>query len=219
MAYDGEVRSKEAAMRFAPAVVLALVFASQAPAEDAVPKPMMVSEAKLPEGFPQPGPVGEVIVKNYPAHRLARVRSTGRGSDGAFMKLFRHIERHEIAMTAPVEMELATDDDRTSATATSMAFLYGSSDLGNPGADPADPAVTVEDVPATTVVSLGVRGSYNENRLATFVPKLETWLSEHPEWVAAGPPRTMAYNSPFVPGILKYAEVQIPVAPAPKPAQ
>jgi hypothetical protein len=199
--------------------VTALVFtlASTSLAEDAVRKPMMISEAKLPAGFPGPGPVGDVIVKTYPAHRLARVRSTGRGGDGSFMKLFRHIERNEIAMTAPVEMEMATDDrGRAEADTTSMAFLYGSPETGTAGPDPADPDVLVEDVPELTVVSLGVRGSYQEKRFVEFNGKLEAWLAEHPEWVAAGPPRTLAYNSPFVPGMLKYAEVQIPIAAAPK---
>ena len=91
----------------------AIMFALVSPAafaEDAVRKPMMISEAKLPEGFPGPGPVGEVITKTYPAHRLARVRSGDRGNDGSFMKLFRHIERNEIAMTAPGEMEMAAAD-------------------------------------------------------------------------------------------------------------
>lgn len=41
------------------------------------------------------------------------------------------------------------------------------------------------------------------------------WLTEHPEWTAAGPPRSLAYNSPFVPGFVKYSEVQIPVARRP----
>ncbi|MBM4010312.1 MAG: ABC transporter substrate-binding protein [Planctomycetes bacterium] len=202
-------------MRVAAAAVLTLTLVSTAVAEDAVRKPMMISEAKLPAGFPAPGPVGEVLTKTYPAHRLARVRSGG-GGDGSFMKLFRHIERNEIAMTAPVEMEMAVADGAGTAAGTvSMAFLYGSPDTGTPGPDPADPNVVVEDVPETTVVSLGVRGSYREDRFTEFTGKLEAWLAGHPEWVAAGPPRTLAYNSPFVPGMLKYAEVQIPIAPAP----
>jgi hypothetical protein len=205
-------------MRIAIALAaLPLGLASIAIAEDAVRRPMMISEAKLPAGFPGPGPVGEVVVKTYPAHRLARVRSGGddRGNDGSFMKLFRHIERHEIAMTAPVEMEMAVADSGGAAPRTaSMAFLYGSAETGTPGPDPADPTVVVEDVPETTVVSLGVRGSYREARFAEFTAKLQDWLEKHPEWVAAGPPRTLAYNSPFVPGLLKYAEVQLPIAPA-----
>jgi len=196
-------------------MVLILVFASPLVAEDAVRKPMMISEAKLPAGFPAPGPVGEVITKTYPPHRLARVRSGGRGTDGSFMALFRHIERNEIAMTAPVEMEMGVADDKTAHLRTaSMAFLYGSADVGTPGPDPTDPNVVVEDVPEVTVVSLGVRGSYSEDRFAEFAGKLEAWLVEHPQWVAAGPPRMLAYNSPFVPGMLKYAEVQVPIARA-----
>jgi hypothetical protein len=203
-------------MRWIAAFTVMTAIFSTSFAEDAVRKPMMISEAKLPEGFPGPGPVGEVITKTYPAHRLARVRSGDRGNDGSFMKLFRHIERNEIAMTAPVEMEMAVGDGgATMPKSTSMAFLYGSADTGTPGPDPTDPNVVVEDIPEITVVSLGVRGSYREERFAEFTGKLEAWLAEHPEWVVSGPPRTLAYNSPFVPGVLKYAEVQIPIAPAP----
>jgi hypothetical protein len=39
------------------------------------------------------------------------------------------------------------------------------------------------------------------------------WLKEHPEWKAAGDLRTLAYNSPFVPGLMKYSEAQIPIEP------
>jgi hypothetical protein len=65
---------------------------------------MIISEATLPEGFPPPGPVGTAVVKTYPAHRLARTMAARDGDDRMFMKLFRHIERHDIAMTAPVTM-------------------------------------------------------------------------------------------------------------------
>ena len=43
-------------------------------------RPFMFKEAKLPAGFPAPGPVGEIIVKEYPhtgwrAFREVRVES------------------------------------------------------------------------------------------------------------------------------------------------
>ena len=84
----------------------------------------------------------------------------------------------KIAMTAPVEMELTPPRDGA-AESTSMAFLYGSAGTGTPGPDPDDPSVVVEDVPELTVVSLGVRGSYREERFAEFVGTLEAWLAEH----------------------------------------
>jgi hypothetical protein len=179
-------------------------------ADETPPKPLVIGEAKLPAGFPPPGPVGQVIKKTYPAHRLARTRSDSGRDDGMFMRLFRHIERNDIAMTAPVEMTLRgpADDGRA------MAFLYSRQDIGTPGPDPADAAVVVEEVPETMVASLGVRGGYGERTFAGGLEKLRAWLAEHPEWREAGPPRALAYNSPFVPGILKYAEVQVPIAPA-----
>ncbi len=173
-------------------------------------RPWMVSEARLPEGFPGPGPVDQVTVKSYPAYRLARVRAAG-GGNGMFMQLFRHIERNEIAMTAPVEMSWQTAAGKDPVA---MAFLYSKPSLGAAGADPDDTRVVVEDIPALTVVSIGLRGSYEKSTLDRGAKRLEAWLKEHPEWKAAGDLRTLAYNSPFVPGFAKYSETQLPIEPA-----
>ena len=192
--------------------------------EDDVKRPLMVSEAALPEGFPPPGPVNAVIVKTYPAHRLARA-TQGKAADGMFMKLFRHIERNKISMTAPVVMDWPGGELPDAAPPRqpagrggqpeAMAFLYGKASIGAAGADPDDPAVVVEDVPETTVVSIGLRGGYDEATLDRGVEKLQAFLAEHPEWTPAGPPRSLAYNSPFVPSFAKYSEAQIPVVPTP----
>ncbi len=169
-------------------------------------RPWMVSEASLPAGFPGPGPAGEVIVKTYPSHRLAR--TAGQGANGGFMRLFRHIDRNDISMTAPVVM--GWGDKRTPET---MAFLYGKPSLGTVGPDSADPLVVVEDAPQTVVVSIGMRGAYDEGTVKRGLEQLRMWLAKHPEWTEVGPPRSLAYNSPFVPGFAKYSEVQIPVVP------
>lgn len=170
----------------------------------------------MPRGFPAPGPVGRIVTKEYPAHRLARAAADDRGSDSVFMRLFRHIKRHDIAMTAPVEMSSPAPGGEDPGP-SSMAFFYATPETGAAGPDPADGGVVVEDVPAATFISIGVRGSYAERTFGQGRDRLRQWLAEHPEWSAAGPPRTLAYNSPFVPGVLKYAEVQIPVAPSPPP--
>lgn len=64
--------------------------------------PFMFKEAKLPKDFPPPGPVGQIIVKDYPAYRLARVRSGKEGVSGGpnamFNPLFNHIKRNDIPM-------------------------------------------------------------------------------------------------------------------------
>jgi hypothetical protein len=199
-------------------VILAAIFGSRALAAEPTPsKPMMVSEAKLPQGFPAPGPVGEVIVKTYPAHRLARTGAGDGGDNRMFMRLFGHIKRNDIAMTAPVTMDWSGEPAERGGP-ESMAFLYAEPDLGAAGPDPADAAVTVEDVPEATVASIGLRGSYGEKTFRKGAEKLDAWLAGHPEWEPAGPPRMLAYNSPFVPGLLKYSEIQRPIRPAPKPS-
>jgi len=137
-----------------------------------------------------------------------------------FMPLFNHIKRNDVAMTAPVEIEYAASSKPTETgtgsrehqRATSMAFMYAVPSLGTTGPDPADARVVVEDVPAMTVLSVGARGGYTEGNLAAGLEKLEAWLAENPgRFRVVGPPRYLAYNSPFVPWFLKFGEVQLPV--------
>ena len=90
----------------------------------------MIREAPLPEGYPEPGPVGQITIKRYPACRLARTpvadgRPNGREQGNAFMTLFRHIQKNEIAMTAPVEMTYHAQP-AAEPVETQMAFLYRS---------------------------------------------------------------------------------------------
>lgn len=194
---------------------------AEAAADQAGPpaKPWMISEAGLPEGFPPAGPVDQVIVKDYPAYRLARVEGD-KGADGMFMVLFNHIKRNKIEMTAPVEMAWPdTPAGEPAAKPAAMAFLYGEPDWGKEGADPADGRVAVEDVPAMQVVSIAMRGAYDRKHFEQGHERLKAWLAEHPEWEPAGVPRTFNYNSPFVPNLVKVAEVQIPIRPRPVPAE
>jgi hypothetical protein len=207
----------------AVAVALGLVASSRGDEEQPA-RPWLVPEANLPEGFPPPGPVDEIVVKTYPAHRLARVRAEG-GGNGMFMKLFRHIERNDITMTAPVEMswqgerpEMEHPPAAVGREPEAMAFLYGKPTIGAAGVDPKDPQVVVEDVPEVKVVSIGLRGGYDKATFDRGAKRLAAWLAEHPKWQAAGGLRSLAYNSPFVPNIAKYSEVQMPIVPAsPRP--
>jgi effector-binding domain-containing protein len=185
-----------------------------------VKKPFMFREAKLPKDFPPPGAVGEIVIKDYPAYRLARVRSgkngVSGGPDAMFNPLFNHIKRNENAMTAPVEIGYQSHPEsaekRNACSVVSMAFLYGESSWGRLGVDAADPRVVVEDIPAMTMISIGVRGDYTDARCAEALSKLGAWVEAHRGEVrVVGPPRYLAYNSPFVLGFLRYGEVQLPV--------
>lgn len=170
-------------------------------AEDRDFKPLI--EAPMPEGFPEPTPVGVVEFKRYPSYRKAE--AAGRI---AFWMLFQHIRSQGISMTAPVEMAYRTDDP-TAGREMSMAFLYQDPGIGNTGRKG---AVEVVDVPAMPVVSIGLRGTRSDAILARAETRLRDWLEANKDsYEASGPVRVMGYNSPFVPRDRQFYEVQIPI--------
>ncbi|MEM6258230.1 MAG: heme-binding protein [Planctomycetota bacterium] len=170
-----------------------------------------INEAPLPEGWPGLTPVGEIEVKQYPVYRAAVIDDQTDGSQGGmFRPLFNHIQREDIAMTVPVEMTYDSNEQ------ASMAFLYRTPDMGTLGRDTDDARVVVKDIAEQTAVSIGVRGRYNDDNYNKALDKLNAWLEANPKWKAVGEPRFLGYNSPFVPGFMRYGEVQIPIEPANK---
>lgn len=167
--------------------------------------------APLPEGFPKPGPVGQILIKQYPACRIAVAeRNAQQQNSGAlFMPLFHHIESAHIAMSSPVVMTYK-ETTKNRVVMSSMAFVYptpATGQLENKG------LVHVVSVPAMMVVSIGVRGSYTRSRFLKASGKLYLWLTGHKsQFAAVGQPRYLAYNSPFVPPPFRYGEVQIPIS-------
>ncbi|MDH3592141.1 MAG: heme-binding protein, partial [Planctomycetota bacterium] len=165
-------------------------------------KPRM--EAPLPVGFPQPGPVGRVVIKKYPAYRAARAKG---GSNGAFWKLFGHIKKNDIAMTAPVEM---TMDERGEAMVQAdMAFLYERPSQGSTGADG---AVDVIDRMGIEVLSIGIRGPMTERKVKDARAAIQQRLRDV-GWKAGGKWRLLGYNSPMVPASQRFWELQLPILP------
>ncbi len=163
----------------------------------------------MPAGFPAPGPVGTVILKQYPACREARVDTATAGQNSMFMSLFNHIKSNEIPMTAPVEMTYDPGSLADANKPTAMAFIYGQPTTGKPGDQG---KVHVLDLPPQIVVSIGVRGSYNSSNLKAAMEKLNAFLAIEPRrYKVAGPPRYLGYNSPFVPWFMRFGEVQLPV--------
>lgn len=174
-------------------------------------------EAKLPADWPSLTPVGKVQVKQYPGYREAIVTTDDLDADvrqehnTMFGPLFKHISENNIAMTAPVDLGYADHDAATDhdPAVQSMSFLYDIPDRGptGPGVGP----VTVRDVEPITVISIGVRGEYNDARMQRGLEELRGWLAANPAYRTAGPPRYLGYNSPFVPGFWRYGEVQWPI--------
>lgn len=166
----------------------------------------MEKEADLPSGFPNPTPVGEIQVKQYPAHRLARTASQ---EDSGFFKLFAHITVNRVAMTAPVEMTYQADD-KNGLQQIDMAFIYGDKKLGKAGEKLG--GITVQDIPALMTVSIGLKGNIDSMKAAEAEQRLERWLAQRPsEYERAGNLRVLGYNSPQVPVDSRYFEVELPI--------
>ena len=168
----------------------------------AEPEFRVTREAPLPEGFPGPGPVGAVVVKEYPSYRMARS-----GGRSAFGSLFMHIKKNDIAMTAPVEMTMTVRGDGE-LSQQDMAFLYESPGQGRTGRDG---QVTVLDREPVKVLSIGLRGPLVPGKLTEARSSVEVRLANEAGWRRAGEWRLMGYNSPFIPASQRFFELQLPV--------
>ncbi len=163
------------------------------------------------ESIYEPTPTGTIELKDLPPVRALQAPAAGdyfESRNQAFMTLFRYIQANELSMTVPVEADLKP---------ARMRFFVERSRKGE--LPSAASAVSVIELPARKVVSVGVRGSYSRENFEEAVRELRGWLAAHPEWSAAGEPTAVYWNGPFTPWFLKRSEVHIPVAPAPQPGQ
>jgi effector-binding domain-containing protein len=148
-------------------------------------------------------PVDQVEIKTLPQATYLVTRGEGRyfeKADPLFMRLFRYIKKHDVAMTVPVEVEIDQ---------AAMRFHVGTSDLPKELADEGE--VHVETMPVRTVISIGARGSYNEKNFSRAEAALLAWLEENTRYRATGPAYAVYWNGPYVPGFFKRFEVHIPV--------
>jgi len=179
-------------------------------------------DTELPEGYPAPTPPKAIEVKKYPAARRAEVSGTmnpDAGTNIGFWPLFQHIQRKEIAMTSPVEMDYrdwSSGGEAEGAEAVerpgawTMSFLYRTADMGATGADG---NVQVVDTEPVTMLSIGMNGPYRVAAVRLGLKRLREWLDGQNAWEAieGADPRAMYYNDPSVPDQRKWLEVQIPV--------
>lgn len=175
-------------------------------------------DTPLPVGYAPPTPPGAIDIKTYPLIRLAEVTRNDdpdRGMDRAFWPLFNHIKSHDIAMTSPVEVSytgLDRESERAAPQSWSMAFLYRSPELNEPGVEG---DVVVRDSAPLTVVAVGLRGDYSTRLTRRGMEQIEDWLAQNPQWEPAGEWRTLHYNGPMLQWWKKWAEVQLPVRQQP----
>jgi hypothetical protein len=171
-----------------------------------------IIDTPLPAGYAAPTPPGAIDLKFYAPVRRAEFSSTmnwpGWQSRG-FWPLFQHIQRRDIAMTAPVEMEYkGMKDSDDVPEGFTMAFLYRTPELGGTGEDG---SIKIVDTQPLQVVAYGYQGGTSMTQVRERLRTLELWLAQHEEWEQAGDARVLGYNGPNVSTSKQWAEVQIPV--------
>ncbi len=164
-------------------------------------EPHYKEESPLPKGWPEPGPFNQVVRKKYPAYRAAFTKETS--PNGGFMRLFKHIKRNKIPMTAPVEMTLDESETQGMKMAR-MAFLYQSPEVGKTGAD--GDQVEVRDVPAQAALSYAWQGARDNASTARAREAIDAELAK--QNLKAVGYRLLGYNSPFVPRARQTHELQ-----------
>lgn len=187
-------------MKIHPMPLAALLITSCVYAEDPPAAPSYINEAPLPVGWPAPGPYDRVTEKKYPAYRAAF--TTDQAEITAFWKLFRHITKNDIPMTAPVEMTM--NDKEGKLRQASMAFLYQNEKVGKTGTD--GKTVEVRDIPAATVLSYTWQGDDSVENIGKAKIALDATLKERGK--PARSFRLLGYNGPGVPKLKRTWELQ-----------
>ena len=187
-------------MKYSAILLFGALASFGAQPEEPKAPPSYVSEAPLPDGWPLPGPYDQVTEKSYPAYRAAF--TTQKGQNLAFLRLFRHIQKNDIPMTAPVEM--AMDGKDGGLEMSTMGFLYQSGKVGTAG--PADGALEVRDVPAEKVLSYTWQGEDSKANIGKARESLDAALAARK--ITAGSFRLLGYNGPGTPLLKRTWELQ-----------
>jgi glutathione peroxidase len=148
-------------------------------------------------------PAGTIEIKTLPT-RMALVASApgdafeDRGA--AFRKLFSYINAQQVAMSVPVSASVSTNE---------MVFYVGTNSMKRALASTNE--VTVQTLPALTVASIGLSGSYTRKNYDEGLLKLNTWLAGQKEWQTNAAPYVVYWNSPFALWFVRKSEIHIPV--------
>ncbi len=159
-------------------------------------------------GFPPPTPLGEIEIKRYPGYRSAVTpleQPSSQSDSPSFERLYRHLQKNQIAMTSPVEISYRYSSGSLEQSA--MAFLFPAGENGE--IEKVD-AVEIVDNRPCRVLSIGIRGPLDAGAVERAVEQ----LAEHSVKLTAlfetdKSPRVFAYHSPSVPKEEQFFEVQL----------
>ena len=165
-------------------------------------------------------------LRQYESHIVAETMVEGdfdkAGSDG-FRRLFKYIsgenqKKQSIAMTAPVSQDAGSEKIAMTAPVSQertggkwrIAFVMPSEYTLDTLPEPADPKVSLRQVPSRRMAAITYSGSWSRERYEKHRGLLETFMLRK-KLQPLGEPVLARYNSPFTLWFLRRNEVLIPV--------
>ena len=165
-------------------------------------------------------------IREYAPHILAETVVDGNLEDAgneAFKRLFRYISgenqsRDKVAMTAPVSQQPMSEKISMTAPVSqqrveeswAVSFMMPGSYTLETLPEPADPKVTLRQVPARQMAAVRYSGFWSEKGYLKNKLELEAWIQKMGLGIM-GDPIWARYNPPFVPWFMRRNEILIPV--------
>ena len=165
-------------------------------------------------------------IREYAPHILAETVVDGNLEDAgneAFKRLFRYISgenksRDKVAMTAPVSQQPTSEKISMTAPVSqqrveeswAVSFMMPGSYTLETVPEPADPKVTLRQVPARQMAAVRYSGFWSEKGYLKNKLELEAWIQKMGLGIM-GDPIWARYNPPFVPWFMRRNEILIPV--------
>jgi len=169
---------------------------------------------------------GIMELRRYAPLLVAETEVAGEFADAgnaAFRVLFDYISgandaRAKIAMTAPV-VQQPTDVAvaERSGSGWRVGFVVPSDFDRATVPGPADPRVSIREVPERLVVAVRFTGRWTADRFEQHQRLAEAWSADH-GYEVVGVPVWARYNPPFTPWFLRRNEVLLPIRPVRVPS-
>ncbi|MDD2582062.1 MAG: heme-binding protein [Desulfuromonadaceae bacterium] len=168
-------------------------------------------------------------LRDYASHILAEIVVDGdleNAGNKAFRRLFRYItgenrSQEKISMTAPVSQEAAGEKITMTAPVSqqrvqnkwAVSFMMPSSYTMETLPTPADPGITLRQIPARQLAAVRYSGSWSEKNYLCYKGKLEKWIRDNGLTIS-GEPIWARYNPPFTLWFMRRNEILIPILAA-----
>ncbi len=169
---------------------------------------MVIAEVLVQGDIATAGKEGSRLIKDYIFREGVNAQMNGGEKDRetVSMTVPVSIEKvpEKISMTVPVTMEQATNSSYR------LHFVMPSTYTLQTLPKPADPRVTLREIPAQKVAAVRFSKFSDEATVAAQTTLLQRWMAQQ-GLKSAGQPQFARYDPPFVPPLLRRSEILIAV--------